>query len=489
MIQLQRQIENLDTRKSEMRCLEKMRVSGPKSDPDQINGTLARYKAVHRSKKTNEGPSSEKVDNHSKESKNSTHGQKKILDSKTATMKNSREARKKLNAPKSTSKTVRFPRCDACPERGTSTSGGNQLTAKRNKSKNSKRKSKAKKLLLPVKEFQKSCCICKKQSSRLNSRSQAKKGPNSSDKVIDRDKKLRSGKSKSSRQHSIKSSRDKRAYKHRRSSASEKSKQSLLKKSKSSRHPSKASNRSSKQDHQRLKNVYCSNRSKSGQNSLSRISCKDSRPKTRSKSVEKNGNSGRDVIKAQHSSRHEVKYPCSASSSKKPNANNSGILKNSVRINDTLNDKKTHMSGILPRNQSHESRNVNLNSENLPSDLASLCNIVELLPVEKSDKEKKCSQSARCVPLGNQDPDFARTLKTRYRTSRSPEKRTVLTLNKSPMLNSLRKSKTKIQQDISKLDEEIVEIGGDLSHQLERLRAKIEKNIRRRGIGPKGVRI
>jgi len=145
-----------------MRCLEKMRVSGPKSDPDQINGTLARYKAVHRSKKTNEGPSSEKVDNHSKESKNSTHGQKKILDSKTATMKNSREARKKLNAPKSTSKTVRFPRCDACPERGTSTSGGNQLTAKRNKSKNSKRKSKAKKLLLPVKEFQKSCCICKK---------------------------------------------------------------------------------------------------------------------------------------------------------------------------------------------------------------------------------------------------------------------------------------------------------------------------------------
>jgi len=57
------------------------------------------------------------------------------------------------------------------------------------------------------------------------------------------------------------------------------------------------------------------------------------------------------------------------------------------------------------------------------------------------------------------------------------------------MLNSLRKSKTKIQQDISKLDEEIVEIGGDLSHQLERLRAKIEKNIRRRGIGPKGVRI
>ena len=52
-----------------------------------------------------------------------------------------------------------------------------------------------------------------------------------------------------------------------------------------------------------------------------------------------------------------------------------------------------------------------------------------------------------------------------------------------------RQSKENIRAEILHLDEEIEGIGGELQHQLDRLKLKIQKNTKRKATAPKGLRI
>lgn len=87
-----------------------------------------------------------------------------------------------------------------------------------------------------------------------------------------------------------------------------------------------------------------------------------------------------------------------------------------------------------------------------------------MLPNEARSNKKKCSQSARCVVLGNPETDLSRTVKVTYQTTRQPCYPAQNPSGQSPGNSTRRRPKDKIRSEISELDQEIAGIGSELQH-------------------------
>jgi hypothetical protein len=99
-----------------------------------------------------------------------------------------------------------------------------------------------------------------------------------------------------------------------------------------------------------------------------------------------------------------------------------------------------------------------LDSVNQPSDINSAGILIEIVPRAKSSQLKKCSQSARDLAQGDAPEDFSSTVKVAYKSSRPPQNVSSV----SPKRTSSKKTKHRMKNEISQLDNEIAGIEGEL---------------------------